>query len=353
MSAASERAPGETRRRLPEAPRMKALGLPSGWFVVATSAELPPGGRLTTTFMSEELVLYRTTSGEARAISPHCPHLGAHLGHSGRVEGEHLRCEFHRFRFDGAGACVATGYGTSPPPTARLGTRSVREQHGVILVHHDPRGRAPSWQPPALDLQGWSPLVLQRFTFRGHPQDTTENSVDVGHFSIVHGYENVRLLRPVRAFGPYLNARYTMSRGLGPLTRLGFTFDTEFEVHVHGLGYSVVEVDIHSHGFRTRQFVFATPTEPGHVAVHLGVSVLVPRGAGPLASLAPRGLIAGMLARFVSVLYAHDVGQDVRIWEHKRCPERPALAQGDGPIGLYRRWAAQFYAGAEETIEEG
>jgi hypothetical protein len=37
------------------------------------------------------------------------------------------------------------------------------------------------------------------------------------------------------------------------------------------------------------------------------------------------------------------LGQDIPIWEHKRMVERPMLCDGDGPIGIFRRWAKQFY----------
>jgi 3-ketosteroid 9alpha-monooxygenase subunit A len=33
---------------------------------------------------------------------------------------------------------------------------------------------------------------------------------------------------------------------------------------------------------------------------------------------------------------------DLPIWENKRCWDRPALCDGDGPISTYRRWYAQF-----------
>jgi nitrite reductase/ring-hydroxylating ferredoxin subunit len=326
----------------------EALGLPSGWFVVALSEELPREGKLTTTFMSEELVLYRTASGEARAVAPHCPHLGAHLGRCGTVQGETLRCDFHGFCFDGGGACVATGYGT-PPPAARLAVRSVREQNGLILVHHDASGRAASWAPPVLDMRGWTTPLHHRFRLRGHPQETTENGADVGHFSTLHGYGDVRELGPLRTEGPYLHARYAMKRSLGPLTRLGGSLSFEFDVHVHGLGYSFVDVDVKSHGFLLRHFIFSTPTEPGRIDLRLAVSARVPGGGG-VAGLVSRRALAEALTRIVLPMYVHDVGQDVRIWEHKRHLSRPALADGDGPVGAYRRWARQFYArgGAED-----
>jgi hypothetical protein len=36
--------------------------------------------------------------------------------------------------------------------------------------------------------------------------------------------------------------------------------------------------------------------------------------------------------------------QDIPIWENKRFLERPVLCEGDGPIGVIRKYYAQFYA---------
>jgi hypothetical protein len=40
--------------------------------------------------------------------------------------------------------------------------------------------------------------------------------------------------------------------------------------------------------------------------------------------------------------------QDRQIWENKRWRDRPALCDGDGPVGALRRWYRQFYP---ETLE--
>jgi putative sterol carrier protein len=45
--------------------------------------------------------------------------------------------------------------------------------------------------------------------------------------------------------------------------------------------------------------------------------------------------------------YVEDFARDFPIWEHKRYEPRPTLARGDGPIGVYRRWSAQFYVDAQ------
>ena len=135
----------------------------------------------------------------------------------------------------------------------------VRERHGVMLGWHDPDGQPPSFEVPALEMAGWTPFHRHRFSLRGHPQETSENSVDLGHLSVVHGYRRVETVRAARADGAYLNARYRMARpvGVGPLRALvGY----EFEAHLHGLGYSFVEVSTEL-GMDFRLLVLSTPTE--------------------------------------------------------------------------------------------
>lgn len=292
---------------------------------------------LTRTLAGEALVLYRTASGEARAVEAFCPHLGAHIGHCGAVRGEAIRCGFHGFSFDGTGACVSTEYGARVPPKARLRTWHVRERGGVVLVWRGAR-ETPAWEVPALDLDGWSPMRVQRWSLRGHPQETTENSVDLGHFTAVHGYTDVATVSPARVEGHHLSARYAMRRGVGVFARLGLRLRIEFEVHVYGLGFSVVNAHMKALGLRTRQLVLATPTDEGRIDLRIAMSVPTP-WRGPLGRT-----LAGALSRVLMVMYRNDVAQDFRVWEHKRYVARPALAEGDGPVGVYRRWARQFYA---------
>ncbi|MEV6429062.1 Rieske 2Fe-2S domain-containing protein [Nocardia sp. NPDC051463] len=158
---------------------------PQGWYAVGFSRELRAGRVLTRRFMDREIVLFRTGRGRAAAAEAYCPHLGAHLSRGGVVAGENLRCPFHGFEFDAEGSCTATPYG-SPPPAARLGLLPLREVCGALLVFHDPRGAAPAWEviaPDQLDREWW-PVRYATLRHRGHPQEVTENSVDLGHLTV-------------------------------------------------------------------------------------------------------------------------------------------------------------------------
>jgi hypothetical protein len=57
--------------------------------------------------------------------------------------------------------------------------------------------------------------------------------------------------------------------------------------------------------------------------------------------------VPGFRQALAAVLRWHvrkDVEDELRVLEHKRYLERPALAAGDGPIMRVRRWCRQFYA---------
>jgi nitrite reductase/ring-hydroxylating ferredoxin subunit len=316
---------------------------PNGWYALALSRELRRGDVRPMTFAGREIVLFRTASGAAAALDAYCPHLGAHMGYGGRVCGESLRCPFHGFRFDAAGACTGTSYGGPVPPLARAQAVVLEETHGLILAWHDGEGRSPGWQVPSLRTAGWSDWRIRSWTIRGHPQETTENSVDFGHFTQVHAYGAVEVLKEVEIDGPSLTGTYAMTRPAGRFSR---PIRTEFDVHVHGLGYSQVDIRVPSYGVHARLLVLATPIDGRRITLRLGLSLREDtevRRIHPLLALAPRPLVNAVIGRATLSGAVHDVEQDFVIWRHKRYVQPPILAQGDGPVGRYRRWARQFY----------
>jgi cholesterol 7-desaturase len=316
---------------------------PTGWYAICFSDELPKGRVVTRPFMGRDVVLFRTQSGQACAVDAYCPHLGAHLGHGGVVEGEMLRCPFHGFRYDTQGMCVATGYGTKPPPTARIRTWPLREVNAMLLVYHGAEGTAPEWNVPEIESIDWSTPVYRKFILRAHPQVTTENSVDLGHFSAVHGYKTVRMLRDVTIDGAHLNTAYAAQRPV-PLVGRWWHFDFEFETHIYGLGYSLVDVRVHGFDLKARLWVLPTPIDTARVALYLAASGnKSAHGIHPWLRVLPEALRGAVIGRGLLTALAFDARQDFDVWENLHHMHRPALAQGDGPIGKYRAWAARFY----------
>ena len=317
---------------------------PNGWYALAFADELRRGGTLSRTFAGHEIILFRTASGRACALDAYCPHLGAHLGYGGRVEGEVLRCPFHGFCYDGTGRCVATGYGTKPPPTAVSRAWPLVEVNGMLCAYYDVDGRPPTWDIPQLETPGWSAPSYRRFELAAHPQETTENSVDLGHFAWVHGYRSVSMRREVVTDGPYLNSAFRVRRPMPLIGRLWY-FEIDFETHIYGLGYSMVDVKVPAFGIRARLWVLPTPIDGDRIALYLAASGSGGNDVHPALRVLPSRLRAALIGYGMALFFSQDAQQDFAIWENKRYVHPPALADGDGPIGKYRSWAAQFYPG--------
>ena len=161
---------------------------PNGWYAVATSSDVTVGTVVARRLGAEDILLFRSSSGEIATVGAYCAHLGAHMGHGGKVVDGTLQCPFHGYRYDQGGACVANGYGTAPPAHAKLRSWPTRENGGVVLVYFGATEEGPAWEVPALVAEGWTEPAFEVLHLDTHPQETTENSVDIGHFTWVHGY---------------------------------------------------------------------------------------------------------------------------------------------------------------------
>ena len=82
------------------------FGIPNGWYLMAYSDEVAAGQVLPLHYFERDFVAFRGESGSVAVFDAFCPHLGAHLGHGGRVVGDSLRCPFHGWRWDLDGVLV-------------------------------------------------------------------------------------------------------------------------------------------------------------------------------------------------------------------------------------------------------
>ena len=306
---------------------------PNGWFQVAYSAELTPGGVMPLRYFGKELVLWRpATPGAAPQVhDAFCPHMGAHLGHGGAVVGDNIRCPFHAWQFDGGGRCTAIPYAQKIPPRATLRAWPVREVNGMIMVWHHAGGDAPSWDVPALpeyDNLEWTPYETRRWKIRTHNQEMAENAVDIAHFRYLHGTVDMPTIVETEAEGPVLHAVSEILMR----TPMGKTTGT-VDVHAHGFGFTTTR-------FRgiveTLLVSSATTIDEEHVDVRFSFT---------LKKLAHKDVTLTVGKHYIAEI-ERQLEQDIPIWENKIYIHPPLLVEGDGPIALYRKWCRQFYAPA-------
>ena len=115
-------------------------------------------------------------------------------------------CPFHGFTYDVAGTCVSTP--TAPPtPACRLDLFPVEEVNGFVFAWFDQAAREPRWRLPVVDEAGWTPTSTHLYRIRSHPQETTENTIDLNHLRFLHVHPNIMVVSPVAGLDPLSRRR--------------------------------------------------------------------------------------------------------------------------------------------------
>ena len=327
---------------------------PEGWYFITTRDAIQKAKLIQRTWMGTEIVIWSDPAGQICVARSVCPHLGSDLGPEAgaKVVGGRLVCPFHGFEFEISGKCVATPSG-APARSAKLDLVEVCEIEALIFGWWGLGRRPPQWSLPEVprDDDDWTDFQIRTIRFAGHPQETSENSVDIAHLRYIHGYHNVTNDAPVLIDGPRLESRFGFSttRKIAKFAKL--TMHVSAIAHVVGLGYSFVEFQEHSIGIDARLWVLATPVDGTLIDLSI-VSRMrtLHHPKRPIAGLSflPTRMRAPIVNKFIADLQISDVQQDVVIWSRKHYVPRPRLVRTDGEIMKYRRYCAQFYPGEHQ-----
>jgi phenylpropionate dioxygenase-like ring-hydroxylating dioxygenase large terminal subunit len=289
--------------------------VPNGWFIVAMSEDLGPKSVVPIYCFGRELVIFRAEDGTPRAFDAHCPHMGAHLGVGGRVEGDCLRCPFHGWKFDGeSGQCTEIPYdpGATIPRKASVRSYPTLERNRAVWVWYHAEGKEPFYdipEVPEFDDPDWHEPTVRTFAIRICAQEMAENNVDRAHFRYVHGTDAI----PEEEF--VVDGCYKRAVGLnGKFVREGY-----------GLGLGILRME----GFAT-WISSTTPIDEDNVVVRWIFTA--PRSNGlPSADHAADSFCSG-------------VSQDIPIWENKVYRDKPLLRAMEADVTEHRLWSQQFYS---------
>jgi 3-ketosteroid 9alpha-monooxygenase subunit A len=306
------------------------LPVPFGWFFVSYSEQLKAGEVRNIEYFGQEWVMFRSESGEAGVVDPYCPHLGAHLGHGGKVEGDSLRCPFHNWAYNPKGWCTRIPYAKIMPPITKrqpiLKALPVTEKYGIVWAWYHPQGVAPQWEVPEIPEladANYIPPARGEWPVNTFIQELGENGVDFAHLKFLH-HAPIIPSGECRADG--IHWHVNMANGY-------------IIIEQTGPGLQVVRFT--KGAVVTTMVSYPTPVSNSRTIMRMGFTHRKYPQGSPEAQLAAAmlqeqvGQGSGAEAGFESV--------DMIVWNNKRYREQPLLCDGDGEILKWRKYFSQFY----------
>ncbi|GAA1827984.1 Rieske 2Fe-2S domain-containing protein [Pseudonocardia ailaonensis] len=321
---------------------------PTGWFQVAWSDDIKPGGIKQVSYFGTKIVLWRGNSGELFASDPYCLHLGGNLAVNGEVSGDEIVCPWHHWHWNGEGRNTLIPYSKQTcKPNLKLRTWHLREWNGIVLLWHDVGRCEPTWEPPVYEGLGtddYFPFTEdRRYQSRivAHPQMIVENGADPAHVMYIHGGGEMPEYDNITVDGPLWSADVMIAYGAGKESTWltpdgGMQVKVGFRNYGLGLGGTLWPKEFMS----AVMLMCNTPVDETHTDQFFCITG---KKSSPEETEAPRRLV-----RFFQH-QKHTNEQDYFTWEHMKVVGRPNLAPEEAlPLASLRRWAWQFYPHLEQ-----
>jgi 5,5'-dehydrodivanillate O-demethylase oxygenase subunit len=193
------------------------------WHPVVATSEIDAGHVRAVRLLGEDLALFRTRAGILGVVAARCPHRGASLAH-GVVDECSVRCPYHGWRFDSAGACLDIpslgGDSAALRERARIPAYRAQELGGLVFAYLGPE---PAPLLPRYDLFVWPGALrdVGRALLPCNWLQIMENSVDPTHLEWLHGHHLAAVRR---------------ARGMATPSRYGRRHvEIGFDVFPHGI----------------------------------------------------------------------------------------------------------------------
>ncbi|HEU5384532.1 MAG TPA: Rieske 2Fe-2S domain-containing protein [Streptosporangiaceae bacterium] len=318
-------------------------GFPRGWYRVAWSWDVTETIE-PVSYFGRKLIRFRTSDGTAHVWDAVCPHLGAHLGYGGRLEGDIVVCPFHGWGWDMEGCNAFIPYEDGPPRRTRIRRFETRERCGMVLAWWAGDGRIPEWEPDevpeSLDRTRFHPLSADttRVWPSKHliPQAIVENLADPAHVKYVHLSKSVPAVDVTITGHKFVSEQeYLFGEGR---ERTWLTPEgprrIKLVAEAHGLGVTISRYG----GLHTAVHLLgATPLDEHNSEVW--AAAVVPRQDDDAGEHA----LGRWGTRLVSEMFkSHD--QDFPIWENMTYIAHPPYARVEAACHRpLRQWASSFY----------
>ncbi|CAN5153029.1 aromatic ring-hydroxylating dioxygenase subunit alpha [soil metagenome] len=158
------------------------MKVPSGWYAIAESHEVPKAKLVSLERFGANMVLWHHDS-KLVVMEDRCPHRSAKLS-LGTLENGCIVCPFHGFQFADTAVCTYVPETKKPASNLTVKTFAWHEQHGVIFVKF---GIDENDEPPWFEeLEGNFAYSTLTSTWECHITRCIENQLDYVHLPFVH-----------------------------------------------------------------------------------------------------------------------------------------------------------------------
>lgn len=318
---------------------------PNGWFKLCDVTDLDGGNVVSVSALGLELVVFQGRIGrQIGVLDAFCPHMGAHLGQGGVVEGDCLKCPFHAWKLGTDGQCQSIPYTTvAVPKTAVAKTYRHMIWMGMVMLWYHADGEEPTFdlQPHPEIERRWTRYGTKTTSYKMHITDMAENAADYFHFNHLHEEMPIPILKW------FVTMKYD--------TKMYFNEDPKLKHCCYFDNYSYVYLFRRWHFKWYTQKVVVTFEGPGlvhfDIRTPLGnlwlVKSNIPRRPFEIYSedtwYGDRS-IPRWLVYLIATISQGALEQDRRVWENRLYTNKPHLVKGDGPFLRYRQWFDQFYS---------
>lgn len=160
------------------------------WIPFLRSSDVEPDGQpYRVRLLGEDLVAFRDSEGRVGLVDHACPHRGAPMAFARNEDGG-IRCIYHGWKFDVAGAChemPAERPDTPMLKRIRIKAYPVEERNGMLWTY-----MGPDETPPPLPHVEWNLVPEEQVVVTLRVQECNwlqalEGEIDSAHAAILHG----------------------------------------------------------------------------------------------------------------------------------------------------------------------
>lgn len=157
----------------------------NSWQAVCMEGQVKKGKIISKNIMGENIIIWKDKDDKISVLEAYCPHLGVHLGSTGKIVGNYVKCSFHTRCFNTDGIC-------NNKKKKGIYSYPIDINSGIVFVWFNSERSDPTWEVPRLekDFRGMKWNVKNKNLIgakvKSHPIDFIENGIDFNHAIKLH-----------------------------------------------------------------------------------------------------------------------------------------------------------------------